>query len=578
MPRKTVHHLVTEAELLLLCTAKDDFMVKEQAQPPPAPPTPTTPKTLHFTLVEGAFEHYKRTLEIAPQATPTPNTYAVIETTNFQVAVPFWAPVLNLLVKRELTQPRATITSGAEATGATTSAGGTGTSTVTGATHRQPWWLPAERLTARSGHIIGVLCLMSLFAGYLGTLLSQTLTYVAESFEVSRSTQGIVLLVVRVGALLSLAVAVAADICGRKSLLRLTLPGAFVLTALCALSWDIWSFAGTQTFARGLATAIALLIGVVAAEEMPAGARAYAVSVLSMSAALGAGIMVMLLPLADLDEQAWRILFLVPLLALPVLLWLLRKLPETWRFEKTQHATSPQPITTPTEKPAATPAANPAENPNPNPHENHLRHLLLLGPTLFLFLLFVTPASQFLNDFLRNERDFSGFELTAYQIFTNTPAGISLFLAGRWADLRGRRQVACFALIGLTAFTILRYSSMDWALWGWGLGASVFTAAVVPAIGVYGPELFSTAQRALFNGFLTLIGVIGSAVGVLAVGYMADHWVSFGTVFGILSFAPLLVLVLLLAAFPETARQELETLNPTDRQPPNPATSNDKTA
>ena len=572
MPRKTVHHLVTEAELLLLCTAKDDFMVKEQAQEQPSPspttatptattPTPTaaepTPKTLHFTLAEGAFEHYERTLEITPQSTPTPKTYTVTETTNFQVAVPFWAPALNLLVKHELAKPRSTSAN----------------------PHRQPWWLPAQRLTARSGHIIGVLCLMSLFAGYLGTLLSQTLTYVADDFDADkRSTQGIVFAAVRVGVFLSIVVAVVADRYGRKSMLRLALPGAFVLTALCAASWNIWSFAGTQTLARGLATAIALLIGVVAAEEMPAGSRAYAVSVLSMSAALGAGIMVLLLPLADLGEQAWRVLFLIPLLALPVLLWLLQKLPETWRFEKTQHATSPQPITTPTEKPAATPTANPAKNPNPNPHANHPRRLLLLGATLFLFLLFVTPASQFLNDFLRDERDFSGFEITAYQIFTNTPAGVSLFLAGRWADLRGRRQVAVLALIGLTAFTILRYSSMDWALWGWGLGGSVFTAAVVPAIGVYGPELFSTAQRAFFNGWLTFIGVVGSAMGVLAVGYMTEHWVSFGTAFGILSFAPVLVIALMLLAFPETARQELETLNPPDRPPPNPATSNDKTA
>ena len=567
MPRKTVHHLVTEAELLLLCTAKDDFMVKEQAQEqPPSPPvttattttpTPTTPtasspKTLHFTLAEGAFEHYKRTLEITPQTAAAPSAYAVTETTDFQVAVPFWAPVLNLLVKRELTQPR---TTPSKAT----------------ASH-QPWWLPAQRLTARSGHIIGVLCLMSLFAGYLGTLLSQTLTYVADDFDADRSIQGIVKSAVRVGALLSLAVAVAADRSGRKSLLRLTLPGAFVLTALCAASWDIWSFAATQTFARGLATAIALLIGVVAAEEMPAGARAYAVSVLSMSAALGAGIMVLLLPLADLSEQAWRVLFLVPLLALPVLPWLLRKLPETWRFEKAQHATPPPPAATQAENPATQPLPSP-ENPagkQPPPPANHPRRLLLLGATLFLFLLFVTPASQFLNEFLRDERDFSGLEITAYQIFTNTPAGISFFLAGRWADLRGRRQVAVLALIGLTAFTILRYSSMDWALWGWGLGGSVFTAAVVPAIGVYGPELFSTDRRARSNGTLTVIGVCGSALGALSVGYMTEHWVSFGTAFGILSFAPVLVIALMLLAFPETARQELETLNPPDRPPPQP--------
>jgi len=124
------------------------------------------------------------------------------------------------------------------------------------------------------------------------------------------------------------------------------------------------------------------------------------------------------------------------------------------------------------------------------------------------------------------------------------------------------------ALVGMTAFTVMRYASAGWTMWGWSLGSSIFAAAVVPTLGVYGPELFSTARRASSNGTLTVIGVCGSALGVLAVGHFTEHWVSFGTTFAILSFAPLLVVLLLLFAFPETARQELEALNPSDKPSP----------
>ena len=196
-----------------------------------------------------------------------------------------------------------------------------------------------------------------------------------------------------------------------------------------------------------------------------------------------------------------------------------------------------------------------------------MHRLLLLGGALFLLSIFTTPASQFLNEYLRDERDFSGVQLVAFQLLTNTPAGISLYLAGRWADKRGRRQIAMVALLGMAAFTTLKFSAAGWPMWGWGLGSSLFAAAMVPVIGVYGPELFATSQRGRSNGILTVIGVAGGALGLLLVGQLAERWDSFGQVFAIFSVAPLAVIALVFFLFPETAQQELETLNPTDKAP-----------
>ena len=84
-----------------------------------------------------------------------------------------------------------------------------------------------------------------------------------------------------------------------------------------AFSPDLATLAGTQAVNRGAWAASALLLAVIAAEEMPAGARAYALSLLSMTGALGAGVALWLLPIADTGVRAWRVLYVVPLLFLP---------------------------------------------------------------------------------------------------------------------------------------------------------------------------------------------------------------------------------------------------------------------
>ena len=524
MPEVVIRRVVSEDEFALIVNPKDDLLVKEVAVGDETRGADEFSGTYEFDASDGAFTHYRRTLSVARKS-GTATSYEITETTSFRLSIPFWAGLLNLLVKREFGRPRL-------------------------ASPSQLWWMPSQRLDERSGHVLGVLCLMSLVTGYLGVLLSQTLTFVADEFNADKGTQGIVLSAVRLGIPLAFGITFLADRLGRQPLLRFGLVGAYLVTAITAASAGIWMFGISQGVARGLVTASALLIGIIAAEEMPAGVRAYAASILSMCAGLGAGVMVWFIWVADLSLTAWRFLYLIPLLAAPGLVWMLRALPETRRYEIAS-PTSSDPV---------------ADNP-PTANPDMMHRLLLLGGALFLVSIFTTPASQFLNEYLRDERDFSGVQLVAFQLLTNTPAGISLYLAGRWADKRGRRQIAMVALLGMAAFTTLKFSAAGWPMWGWGLGSSLFAAAMVPVIGVYGPELFATSQRGRSNGILTVIGVAGGALGLLLVGQLAERWDSFGQVFAIFSFAPLAVIALVFFLFPETAQQELETLNPTDKAP-----------
>lgn len=562
MPEVVIRRVVSEDEYALILKPKDDLIVKEVSARDAVnglsessssnPSWSSSSDGEHgngehgddehgddelreFDSAEGAFSHYRRTLRaaplpstMAPSSTTTPPSrhYEIEETTSFRLSIPFWSFALNLLVKRELRRPRL---GAAEET-----------------TPRQLWWMPSQRLDERSGYVLGVLCLISLVTGYLGVLLSQTLTFVADEFNADKGTQGIVLSAVRLGVPLAFGVTFLADRFGRQPLLRIGLVGAYLTTALTAASVGIWMFGISQGVARGLITAAALLIGIIAAEEMPAGSRAYAASILSMCAGLGAGVMVWFIWIADFSLWAWRFLYLIPLLAAPGLVWMLRALPETKRYE------------------IAAPTAN---SPTADPDVQRLQRLLLLGGALFLVSIFTTPASQFLNEYLTDERDFSAVRLMVFQLLTNTPAGISLYLAGRWADNRGRRQIAMVALLGMAAFTTLKFSATGWPMWGWGLGSSIFAAAMVPILGVYGPELFATSQRGRSYGILTVIGVAGGALGLLLVGQLAERWDSFGQVFAIFSVAPLAVIALVFFMFPETAQKELEMLNPADKAP-----------
>jgi len=103
-------------------------------------------------------------------------------------------------------------------------------------------------------------------------------------------------------------------------------------------------------------------------------------------------------------------------------------------------------------------------------------------------------------------------------------------------------------------------------MWVAGSLATIIGAATIPALGVYGPELFPTSRRGLANGLLTCVSVVGSVVGLVFVGQMTDidgsGW-SFGRTFAWLAIIPLLA-VAVVSRYPETAQKALEELNPQD--------------
>lgn len=473
-----------------------------------------------WVCAEGPFDHYVRTVDVDVATADQDGRHRVTERVEFALAIPIWGFLFQGIVARTIRNREivAEADPGAEAP-------------------KAPWWSPPDRLDARAARTIARLCTLSMVTGYLGTVITQTITFAADQFDASKSAQGTTLASARAGVLLSLVLLTIADRKGRQRLLVVCTVGGILAASLGALAPNLAFLGATQFLSRSFSTALTLLIAVVAAEEMPKGARAYAASVIAMTGALGAGGAVLLLPIADLDPNGWRVIYVAPLLAMPFYTRVATRVPESRRFVR--------------------------------PHARvtlagHRGRLALLGTSTFFGVLFLAPATQFQNDFLREDHGFTALGITIFTICTNTPAGIGIVVGGRLADVRGRRVVGAIGTFGGALLLASAYHvSGPWLWLAWVSGAIV-AAMTVPALAVYGPELFPTALRGRANAIITLTGVVGGAIGLSVAGRLGDHFGSLGPGLTMLAAGPIVVTFLILAFYPETAHMELEELNPED--------------
>ncbi len=461
---------------------------------------PSTDNPDAFELAGGPFDHYRRELRLEPGA--------VVETFTYGIAAPVWGILFRHPVARTLRRRP----------------------------ERTPWWAPPARLDARASSVLALLCTVSLVCGYLGTVITQTITFAADEFGNDKGDQGVALASVRVGVFVSMSILAAADRRGRRALTSWGTMAACGFTVLGGFSVDLWTLGASQTIARGITTAVALLVTIVAAEELPAGARAYGLSVLTLTAGLGAGMAVWVLPVADLDVRAWRIVYLLPALAVPLLLHVVRRLPETHRFAVA----------------------------NPGPRAPMPRgRLAVLGVSALLLTVFRTPASQLQNEFLRDERGYDATMISLFTLVTSTPIGLGVFVGGRLADGVGRRMVAAVSLVVGAVLIVVSFLTHGWQMWVFQLVGLVVGAATVPALGVYGPELFGTRARGTANGIVTVAGVLGSTIGLIVASVLSDS-LGLGKSLAIFALGPIVVAGLVVAAYPETAHLELEQINPGD--------------
>lgn len=501
----------------------------------------------------GPFRRYHRTVTWtpAPDGSSTPDgssahdgssgRISIDQEIRYSLAIPYWSRLYDPVVRRAL---RDGIPAGV-----------------------RPWWSTPDRLSPQQSTMVAAVTLFNLVAGLLYGLLGQVLTFVAADLgDGSAGQQTTLLAVVRVGVVITVLAMLLADRRGRRRIALWSFVLAAALTLATAASPSWWLFGALQLAARNLAIAGLLCVDTIAIEELPAGSRAMVSGLGALAYGLGAGFIVMSLPLADLGTWGWRLTFVVAGLTLPMIWHARRHLPESDRFERvaaerraatTTALAAPAPVPAPvdvdTDADADT-AALPTESRRING-----RRFVLVGAIFFLFNVFLAPASQLQNDYLRTERGFSGLTITLFVLLTATPAGLGVLLGGRIADLRGRRAAIVPGLLAYGLFNAIMFSVGGPPMWVASLLSSVLGALSVPAMGVIAPELFPTARRGGVRGMITAIAVVGSVGGLLLAGTMVDAG-SYASAFTVLAVAPLAAAALALA-LPETRGRELEDLN-----------------
>lgn len=438
----------------------------------------------------------------------------IVETTTYRISIP-WFGWLLALPLRAVVRRR-----------------GSGEDRVrTGA-----WWLPPEILDSRQVLVLGLLAAASMSAAYVNTVFTQTVAFAAADFGIGSAGIGIAGAVVRAGIVLALPAALLADRIGRRRVITVTAWGGPAITALGALAPDFTLLVATQTIGRPLGLALAFLVAVVAAEEMPPRCRAYAVSVLALSSGLGAGLAVAVLPLADIGRAGWRLVFVASLVWMVIAVDIGRRLPETRRFER-PHRRSP-----------------PLDR----------RRFGALAAVAVVSNLLIAPASFFQNAYLRDIRGYSAALITVFTFATATPAAIALVIGGRLADMRGRRRLVITMLPLSAVFIIAAFSIGGPPMWVSTFLGGFLASVAYPALAVYRQELFPTGNRGRVAGLLSVAGLTGGIIGLLTVGWLVEGSWFYGEAIALMAIGQLIAVVIIWRAYPETSQRSLEELNPID--------------
>lgn len=466
-----------------------------------------------FEQAVGPFAAYERT--VGPGSAGT-----LVERTRYRLAIPWFGWLFALPVRAQLARR--------------------GHPPTHPLRHRTPWWAPPDQIDPRQALVMGLLAAAAMSSAFVNTLFTQTAKFAADDFGVGNTGVGIAGAVVRAGIVVALPFALLADRIGRQRVIRVVAWAAPSIAAMGALAPNFPTLVATQAIGRPLGLALDFLIAVVVAEEMPRNSRAYAVSVLAMAAGLGSGIAVMALPLADLGDGGWRLVYLVALIWLVVAVDITRRLPETERFER--------------------------------PHVVHppldLGRFVPVAAVAVCANFFVAPASFFQNSYLRDVREFDASTIAMFTLITATPAGLGLVVGGRLADVRGRRRMIGLAIPVATLLVLGSFSTGGLPMWLSAFGGGFIGGIAYPALAVYRAELFPTGNRGRAAGYLTTAALMGGIAGLLLVGHLVDQGWSYASVIALVATGQIAVVVIVLTRFPETAHQELEALNPVDAQPP----------
>jgi AAHS family benzoate transporter-like MFS transporter len=402
-----------------------------------------------------------------------------------------------------------------------------------------PWWAPPEPLTARASEALAALCLITMLWSYGGgtlSLLSLTLPYAADTYSVDNAELAAGLAVVRAGVLLALLLGPLADRFGRRRLVIATACAHCVLAAAIGLAPSFDLYIAAHLLLRCIDTALAIAIAVLVAEIVSAGSRAVALSLIGLAAGGGIVFAVCSLPLAAAGRGGFAAVYMLQLIALPLILHAARYVRESQRF--LHHADEPHRY-------------------REVLRGIYRRRLLLIGSTTFLAAAFTAPTLEFTTRYLDDAHGFSSYKIVLFLGVTGLPSFPMLILGGRLSDTASRKAVG-IPLVGASTLAYAGfYLASGWLIWPLALAGAMLGSAGGAALAPYGSELFATRMRSEAHTLTLVMGVTGSALGLGIVSLLSNP-LGLGPSISVLALLPLIALAIVAVAFPETTRRELE--------------------
>ncbi len=397
---------------------------------------------------------------------------------------------------------------------------------------RQPP-VKSRSFTPFDRRILFLMSIVGFIAGYAGSQMPHTLPFARASLDLTEGEMSAIFAAVRGASLLGVLFSMKADRTGRRK----PLLAAFTLLAFGSLATafipSVPAFVISQALVRIALVALASLSIVYIAEELNPVIRATGIGVFGLAGSLGVGLGLLLLPIAEANENAWRVLFGLATLGLLAFPLLNRFLPESRAFVQAP----------------------------PIPFSKALgmglsRHFWPLAGISFFVAAFSAPAFDFVLERLINDLAWETGAARFLLIVFSGLGAIGLLLGGRLADTYGRRPTTIIALgiglVGGVGFYLLDS--------GWFLAASIFLATLgatmlTPSFGAHRSELFPTRVRATGNAWLTNTAIIGSIFGFAAGAILIDR-LGLPTTVAMLGTGLLISMVLVLR-LPETKGMDL---------------------
>ncbi len=366
---------------------------------------------------------------------------------------------------------------------------------------------------------------------------------ISEQIGLSLTTLGIGLGVIRLASVGSLPLTGLADRMGRRRVILICCLGGLAFTIASAASPSYWWFIAVFALGRPLLSTTNALAAVIAAEQTRAADRAKAVALIAAAYAMGAGAVALVRGIWGVEFRTLFALSIVPLLLVAVLGRLVQE-PDRYALLQRQER---KPWTRP-HLPGAVPT--------------RFRARLALLASLGFAAAFVTgPATTLLFVYVENVLGLAP-STAAWAVPVAGLGGLAGLVLGRWAaDRIGRVPTLVVAQAGIAIAGALTYSAGIPGAIGGYIGSISAQAALGPAIGVLGVELFPTSTRASAAGWFQAAGVLGAVAGLITFSLLVDVFGSFTPA----ALAVTIPVALSSAAYlflPETRGLELEQSAP----------------